>query len=89
MFEQKLITSMRNFNQLIHVLLALALGIACVMVIWDFGLKAAEAWQAGRQCSEWLFPCTWLPLHFMDAFHTDLCRNDLSANWPDLCARIC
>ncbi len=48
MFEQKLITSMKNFNQLIHVLLALALGIACVMVIWDFGLKAAEAWQAGN-----------------------------------------
>ena len=39
---------MKNFNQLIHVLLALALVIACVMVIWDFGLKAAEAWQAGN-----------------------------------------
>jgi uncharacterized membrane protein (DUF373 family) len=48
MFEKKLITSMKNFNQLIHVLLALALGVACVMVIWDFGLKAAEAWQAGN-----------------------------------------
>lgn len=48
MFEQKLIAGMKNFNQLIHVLLALALGIACVMVIWDFGLKASEAWQAGN-----------------------------------------
>ena len=48
MFEQKLIASMKNFNQLIHVLLALALGIACVMVIWDFGLKAVEAWHAGN-----------------------------------------
>ena len=48
MFEQKLITSMKNFNQLIHVLLALALGVACVMVIWDFGAKAAEAWNAGN-----------------------------------------
>ncbi len=48
MFEQKLITGMKNFNQLIHVLLALALGVACVMVIWDFGLKAVEAWQAGN-----------------------------------------
>ena len=48
MFEQKLITSMKNFNQLIHVLLALALGIACVMVIWDFGVKATEAWHAGN-----------------------------------------
>jgi len=48
MFEQKLITSMKNFNQLIHVLLALALGVACVMVIWDFGQKAVEAFQAGN-----------------------------------------
>ena len=48
MFEQKLITGMKNFNQLIHVLLAFALGIACVMVIWDFGLKASEAWHAGN-----------------------------------------
>ena len=47
MFEHKLITSMKNFNQFIHVLLALALVVACVMVIWDFGLKAAEAWPAG------------------------------------------
>ncbi len=48
MFEQKLITGMKNFNQLIHVLLALALGVACVMVIWDFGQKAVEALQAGN-----------------------------------------
>lgn len=48
MFEQKLITGMKNFNQLIHVLLALALGVACVMVIWDFGIKAIDAWHAGN-----------------------------------------
>ncbi len=48
MFERKLITGMKNFNQLIHVLLALALGVACVMVIWDFGQKAIEAFQAGN-----------------------------------------
>jgi uncharacterized membrane protein (DUF373 family) len=48
MFEQRLINGMKNFNQLIHVLLALALGVACVMVIWDFGLKAIEAWNAGN-----------------------------------------
>jgi len=48
MIEQKLIAGMKNFNQLIHVLLALALGVACMMVIWDFGLKAAAAWQAGN-----------------------------------------
>jgi uncharacterized membrane protein (DUF373 family) len=51
MFEQKLINSMKNFNQLIHVLLALALVVACVMVIWDFGLKAIEAWHAGNATS--------------------------------------
>ena len=51
MFDKKLIAGMKNFNQLIHVLLALALGVACVMVIWDFGLKAAEAWHAGNAAS--------------------------------------
>jgi uncharacterized membrane protein (DUF373 family) len=51
MFEKKLITSMKNFNQLIHVLLALALGIACVMVILDFGQRAIEAWHAGNATS--------------------------------------
>lgn len=51
MFEQKLIAGMKNFNQLIHVLLALALVVACVMVIWDFGLKAADAWRAGNATS--------------------------------------
>src|SRR5512135_1875703 len=48
MFEQKLITGMKNFNEFIHGLLALALGVACVMVIWDFGQKAVEALQAGN-----------------------------------------
>jgi uncharacterized membrane protein (DUF373 family) len=48
MFEKKLISGMKNFNQLIHVLLALALGVACVMVILDFGIKALDAWHAGN-----------------------------------------
>jgi len=51
MFEQKLISGMKNFNQFIHILLALALGIACVMVIWDFGFKAIEAFKAGNATS--------------------------------------
>lgn len=51
MFEEKLIGNMRKFNQLIHVLLALALAIACVMVIWDFGVKAADSWQTGSAMS--------------------------------------
>ena len=51
MLEQKLITGMKNFNQFIHVLLALALGVACVMVIWDFGIKAVDAWHVGNAAS--------------------------------------
>lgn len=51
MFEQKLISGMKNFNQFIHVLLALALGIACVMVIWEFALTATEAFRAGNAMS--------------------------------------
>jgi len=51
MFDQKLIAGMKKFNQFIHTLLALALGVACVMVIWDFGTKAMEAWQAGNASS--------------------------------------
>jgi len=51
MLERKLIAGMKNFNQLIHVLLALALGVACVMVIWDFGQKAADALHAGNATS--------------------------------------
>lgn len=51
MFEKKLISSMKNFNQFIHVLLAVALGIACVMVIWDFGVRATDAWNAGNAMS--------------------------------------
>lgn len=51
MFEEKLIRWMKGFNQLIHILLALALAIACVMVIWDFALKALSALQAGNAAS--------------------------------------
>ena len=51
MFDQKLIAGMKRFNQFIHILLALALGVACVMVIWDFGIKAMEAWHAGNAAS--------------------------------------
>jgi uncharacterized membrane protein (DUF373 family) len=47
MFENKLIAGMKNFNQFIHVLLALALGVASIMVLLDFGQKAIAAWQAG------------------------------------------
>lgn len=51
MFDEKLIRWMKGFNHLIHVLLALALAVACVMVIWDFGLKAIGAFQLGNAAS--------------------------------------
>lgn|SRR5487761_2491251 len=51
MFDHKLIAGMRHFNQLIHVLLALALAVACIMVIWDFGIKAVELMRAGNAAS--------------------------------------
>lgn len=51
MIERKLIASMKNFNHLIHILLALSLIMACVMVIWDFGLKSLDAWRAGNALS--------------------------------------
>ncbi len=47
MFEQKLISGMNAFNKLIHVLLALALGIACAMVIWDVAAKLYQSWHEG------------------------------------------
>ncbi len=51
MFEKRLIGWMKWFNHFIHILLAVALAIACVMVIWDFGLKALDALQAGNAAS--------------------------------------
>jgi uncharacterized membrane protein (DUF373 family) len=48
MFENRLISGMTGFNRFIHVLLALALGIACAMVIWDAGLKIFQAWRDGN-----------------------------------------
>lgn len=39
---------MNGFNRFIHLLLALALGIACAMVIWDVGLKIISAWREGN-----------------------------------------
>jgi len=48
MFENKLISGMNGFNKIIHVLLALVLGIACAMVIWDVGAKIFLAWREGN-----------------------------------------
>ena len=48
MFENKLISGMNGFNKLIHVLLALALGIACAMVIWDVAVKIYQSWHEGN-----------------------------------------
>lgn len=48
MFEKKLIAGMNGFNKIIHLLLAVALGIACAMVIWDAGTKIVVAWHEGN-----------------------------------------
>ncbi len=54
MFEKKLVAGMQGFNWLMHVLLALALGIASVMVIWDVSVKIFGAWQAGNAAQGFL-----------------------------------
>lgn len=54
MFEKKLIAGMNGFNRVIHLLLALALVIACAMVIWDVGVKIYHAWQEGNAAQGFL-----------------------------------
>ena len=48
MFEDRLIGWMKRFDRLIHILLAAALVIACLMVVWDFASKAISTFQAGN-----------------------------------------
>lgn len=48
MFEQRLLAGLNGFNRFLHVLLALAMVIASVMVILDFGSSAAAAWRGGN-----------------------------------------
>jgi len=52
--ESKLIAWMKRFNHLIHILLAIALVVACVMVIWDFIVKSMAIFQAGNAASGFL-----------------------------------
>ncbi|MBI5919122.1 MAG: phosphate-starvation-inducible PsiE family protein [Nitrosomonadales bacterium] len=47
MFEEKLIAVLKGFNQFLHVLLAIALVVASLMVIWDFSSKALVAFSEG------------------------------------------
>lgn len=54
MFEQKLLAGMNGFNRVIHLLLALALGIACAMVIWDVAVKIYHASLAGNAAQGFL-----------------------------------
>ena len=48
MFEQRLLTGLNGFNRFLHVLLAVAMGVASVMVILDFGSSALSAWHGGN-----------------------------------------
>jgi uncharacterized membrane protein (DUF373 family) len=47
MFEERLIRGLNGFNRMIHVLLALALVVASLMVVWDFVVNLLQAWQHG------------------------------------------
>ena len=54
MFEKKLITGMHAFNKFVHILLALALGIACAMVIWDVGVNIYHTSAEGNAAQAFL-----------------------------------
>ena len=54
MVHERFLEGMKGFNTLVHILLALALVIACMMVIWDFSLKATSSFAAGSAASGFL-----------------------------------
>lgn len=54
MFEKKLLAGMHHFNRFIHILLALALGISCAMVVWDVAVNIYQAWIEGNASQAFL-----------------------------------
>lgn len=42
-FETKLVKALKSFNRVLHVLLAIALGIASLMVMWEFSAAVIES----------------------------------------------
>lgn len=47
LFEKRLVTVLRSFNYLLHALLAMALVIASLMVIWEFAVAVIQSVQKG------------------------------------------
>jgi uncharacterized membrane protein (DUF373 family) len=47
-FEDKLVATLRRFNHLLHALLAIALVIASVMVMWEFSVAVVHAVDQGN-----------------------------------------
>jgi uncharacterized membrane protein (DUF373 family) len=42
-FEDRLLSSLRNFNHILHAFLALALVLASLMVVWEFSVAVVHA----------------------------------------------
>ncbi len=42
-FEDRLLSSLRNFNHLLHAFLAVALVLASLMVVWEFSVAVVHA----------------------------------------------
>jgi uncharacterized membrane protein (DUF373 family) len=47
-FESKLVSSLKGFNGLLHVLLAVALVVASLMIVWQFAAEVATALRDGQ-----------------------------------------
>ena len=47
-FEQRLVSTLRGFNGLLHVLLAVALVVASVLIVWQFTLEVVDSLQHGQ-----------------------------------------
>lgn len=47
-FERRLVSTLRGFNGLLHVLLAVALVVASGLVVWEFGIEVINALGKGQ-----------------------------------------
>ncbi len=47
-FEQKLVSTLKGFNGLLHILLAIALVVASVLIVWQFSLEVVDSLRLGQ-----------------------------------------
>jgi len=47
-FEKKLVSTLRGFNGLLHVLLAIALVVASVLIVWQFSVEVVDSLRNGQ-----------------------------------------